>query len=64
MSRPVVALASRDVPAGQVQLEPFGDGWFHVAIGRRKATKHLNLSRAEAAQLRALLAELLAEGES
>lgn len=58
------ALATRMVPTGQVELEPIGDGWYHVAIGRARGTKRLNLSRAEAAQLRALLAEVLAEGES
>jgi hypothetical protein len=47
-----------------VQLEPIGDGWYHVAIGRARATKRFNLSHAEAAQLRELLAEALAEGES
>lgn len=48
-----------------VEVEAIGGGWYHVAIGRARATKRLNLSRAEAAELvRVLLAEVLAEGEA
>jgi hypothetical protein len=60
MPRQAVALASRTVPTGQVQTEPIGDGWYHVAIGRPKGTKRFNLTRAEAAELvRVLRAEVL-----
>lgn len=65
MTRPACALASRTVPTGQVEIEPLGDGWYHVAIGRAKTTKRFNLSHAEAAELvRVLVAAAIAEGES
>jgi len=40
-----------------VEVEPIGDGWYHVAIGRAQRTKRLNLSRAEAAELVRVLRE-------
>ena len=55
--RPPSALASRSVPFGVVEVEPIGDGWYHVAIGRAQRTKRLNLSRAEAAELVRVLRE-------
>lgn len=41
-ARPVT-LASRDVPAGQVETEAHGDGWVLVAIGRDRRTKLFNV---------------------
>jgi hypothetical protein len=51
------ALAGRTVPDGVIEVENFGGGWWHVAIGRASRTKHFNLSRGEAAELVRLLRE-------
>lgn len=55
--RPASALASRSVPAGVVEVEPVGDGWWHVAIGRAKRVKRFNITRGEAAELVRVLNE-------
>ena len=44
-------LAKPMLPQGVVTVEPHGDGWYLVSIGRARYTKRFNLSAAEAAQL-------------
>ncbi len=49
------------VPAGQIEIADIGKDWLQVAIGRAKWTKRFNLSRAEAAELARVLADVLPE---
>jgi hypothetical protein len=56
MSAPRPSLATREVPPGVIEAEPIGDGWYMVAIGRKR-TKRFNLTRDEAAELVRVLRE-------
>lgn len=50
--RTAVALASRSVPTGQVEVEAHGDGeWLLVGIGRTRSTKRFNVHVSEVAAL-------------
>ena len=49
------------VPPGIVQVEPHGDGWLLVSIGRARYTKRFNLSSSEAVQLIEALAIQVSE---
>jgi hypothetical protein len=55
--RPPVALASKSVPAGVIEVEAHSDGWVLVAIGRAKRTKRFNVTRGEVAELVRVLTE-------
>jgi hypothetical protein len=53
-------LTTTPVAPGVVKVEALGDGWYHIAVGRDRSTKRLNLSRTECAELvRVLRAEVL-----
>jgi hypothetical protein len=54
---PAVALGSRSVPDGVIEVESHSDGWYLVAIGRARSTKRFNLTRSEAAELARVLTE-------
>lgn len=53
------------LPQGQVRVVPLNDprwpGWLQLHIGRAKFTKVVNLSDAEARQVRDLLEEILGD---
>lgn len=50
---------AKDLPPGQVDVSPHGQGWLLIQIGRGRYTKRFNISVGEAAELVRALEEHL-----